>query len=269
MPWAKSRLRPAGAQGRCYFMPGGGYVGQVTARRGPGLPGLADGPIIRSRRPSGRPFPIIRAAHRRCTGAAGESGGTGRRAGFRFQWVTPVRVRVPPFAPGADSAGGPTIMRRSYPAWQNTRLFRASGSASQSGPTSMQVSIESTGALERRMEVSVPRERVEQAIDERLKRVSRTAKLKGLSSGQGAAEGHPPAVRRTGSPGSADRPRAVELCRGGQPAEAEPGRRPAYRAARYLAGRGPSLPRRLRGAPGGRAQGGRRAGSDATGRRGF
>jgi trigger factor len=49
---------------------------------------------------------------------------------------------------------------------------------------SMQVSIESTGALERRMEVSVPRERVEKAIDERLKRVSRTAKLKGFRPGK-------------------------------------------------------------------------------------
>ena len=48
----------------------------------------------------------------------------------------------------------------------------------------MQVSIESTGALERRMEVSVPRERVERAIDERLKRVSRTARLKGFRPGK-------------------------------------------------------------------------------------
>jgi trigger factor len=49
---------------------------------------------------------------------------------------------------------------------------------------SMQVSIETTGALERRMEVSVPREQIEQAIDERLKRVSRTAKLKGFRPGK-------------------------------------------------------------------------------------
>ena len=48
----------------------------------------------------------------------------------------------------------------------------------------MQVSIESTGALERRMEVRVPRERVERAIDERLKRVSRTAKLRGFRPGK-------------------------------------------------------------------------------------
>lgn len=48
----------------------------------------------------------------------------------------------------------------------------------------MQVSIETTGALERRMEVSVPRERIEQAIDERLRRVSRTAKLKGFRPGK-------------------------------------------------------------------------------------
>src|SRR5512134_3273729 len=49
---------------------------------------------------------------------------------------------------------------------------------------SMQVSIETTGALERRMEVTVPRERIEQAVDERLKRVSRTAKLKGFRPGK-------------------------------------------------------------------------------------
>ncbi len=48
----------------------------------------------------------------------------------------------------------------------------------------MQVSVETTGALERRMEISVPRERIEQAIDERLKRVSRTAKLKGFRPGK-------------------------------------------------------------------------------------
>lgn len=48
----------------------------------------------------------------------------------------------------------------------------------------MQVSVESTGALERRMEVSVPRERVEKAVEERLLRVSRTAKLKGFRPGK-------------------------------------------------------------------------------------
>ncbi len=48
----------------------------------------------------------------------------------------------------------------------------------------MQVSVEQTGALERRMEVSVPRERVEQAVDQRLQQVSRTAKLKGFRPGK-------------------------------------------------------------------------------------
>ena len=48
----------------------------------------------------------------------------------------------------------------------------------------MQVSVETTGTLERRMEVSVPRERIEQAVEERLKRVSRTAKLKGFRPGK-------------------------------------------------------------------------------------
>lgn len=50
--------------------------------------------------------------------------------------------------------------------------------------TNMQVSVESTGSLERRMEVSVPKEQIEQAVDERLKRVSRTAKLKGFRPGK-------------------------------------------------------------------------------------
>ena len=48
----------------------------------------------------------------------------------------------------------------------------------------MQVSVEQTGALERRMEVSVPSDRVEQAIDKRLQQVSRTAKLKGFRPGK-------------------------------------------------------------------------------------
>ena len=48
----------------------------------------------------------------------------------------------------------------------------------------MQVSVESTGSLERRIEVSVPKEQIEQAVDERLKKVSRTAKLKGFRPGK-------------------------------------------------------------------------------------
>ena len=48
----------------------------------------------------------------------------------------------------------------------------------------MQVSVESTGALERRMEVHVPAERIEKAIDERLKSISRTVRLKGFRPGK-------------------------------------------------------------------------------------
>lgn len=48
----------------------------------------------------------------------------------------------------------------------------------------MQVSVQSNGSLERRMEVSVPKEQIQQAIDERLQRVSRTAKLKGFRPGK-------------------------------------------------------------------------------------
>jgi trigger factor len=48
----------------------------------------------------------------------------------------------------------------------------------------MQVSVESTGALERRMEVQVPAERIEKAVDERLEKLSRTIRLKGFRPGK-------------------------------------------------------------------------------------
>lgn len=48
----------------------------------------------------------------------------------------------------------------------------------------MQVSVEATGALERRIEVQVPAERVEKAIDDRLKSMSRTVRLKGFRPGK-------------------------------------------------------------------------------------
>lgn len=48
----------------------------------------------------------------------------------------------------------------------------------------MMVSVQSTGALERRMEVQVPAARIEQAVDERLRRVGRTARLKGFRPGK-------------------------------------------------------------------------------------
>jgi trigger factor len=48
----------------------------------------------------------------------------------------------------------------------------------------MQVSVEAIGALERRMEVQVPAERIEKAVDERLKSISRTVRLKGFRPGK-------------------------------------------------------------------------------------
>ncbi len=48
----------------------------------------------------------------------------------------------------------------------------------------MQVTVESTGALERRMRVELPGERIEQEINSRLKTVGRTAKLKGFRPGK-------------------------------------------------------------------------------------
>jgi trigger factor len=48
----------------------------------------------------------------------------------------------------------------------------------------MQVSLTATGGLERRLEVAVPAERVASEVDQRLKRISRTAKLKGFRPGK-------------------------------------------------------------------------------------
>ena len=44
----------------------------------------------------------------------------------------------------------------------------------------MQVSVENTGKLERRMQVQVPAERVSKEIATRLKQLSRTARLNGF-----------------------------------------------------------------------------------------
>jgi trigger factor len=48
----------------------------------------------------------------------------------------------------------------------------------------MQITVENTGALERRMAVQVPAQRVADAIDERLKSLSRTVRLKGFRPGK-------------------------------------------------------------------------------------
>lgn len=46
------------------------------------------------------------------------------------------------------------------------------------------VTVESTGALERRMRVELPAERIEKEIESRLKKVARTAKIKGFRPGK-------------------------------------------------------------------------------------
>jgi trigger factor len=48
----------------------------------------------------------------------------------------------------------------------------------------MQVSVESTGGLERRMEIQVPAASIEQAIEQRLQSMSRTVRLKGFRPGK-------------------------------------------------------------------------------------
>jgi trigger factor len=48
----------------------------------------------------------------------------------------------------------------------------------------MQVSVESTGALERRMEILVPAEQIDKVVDERLQKLSRQVRLKGFRPGK-------------------------------------------------------------------------------------
>ena len=48
----------------------------------------------------------------------------------------------------------------------------------------MQVSLTATGGLERRLEVAVPAERIASEVEQRLKHISRTARLKGFRPGK-------------------------------------------------------------------------------------
>jgi trigger factor len=48
----------------------------------------------------------------------------------------------------------------------------------------MQVSVEETGSLERRLNVTVSQERIEKEVQSRLQRLSRTAKVKGFRPGK-------------------------------------------------------------------------------------
>ena len=48
----------------------------------------------------------------------------------------------------------------------------------------MNVTVESTGVLERRMRVELPVDAIEQQVDTRLKSVGRTARIKGFRPGK-------------------------------------------------------------------------------------
>src|SRR5262249_3800336 len=91
---------------------------------------------------------------------SGESGGTGRRTGFRFQ--------------------------RGNPCGFESRLSHYLSKISTEGfeDLVMQVSLTATGGLERRLEVAVPETEVTGEIEQRLKNISRTARLKGFRPGK-------------------------------------------------------------------------------------
>jgi len=132
----------------------------------------------------------------------------------------------------------------------------------------MQVSVETTSALERRMEVSV-RASASSRRSTALEARRRTVKLKGFRPGK-VRPSREAAVRRAGATGGAVRPDAVELRRSRHPGKAEP---PGPRIERSRSGRTrTSVPRDFeifpqidlqasryrRDAPGGRSHRGRR-----------
>jgi hypothetical protein len=100
----------------------------------------------------------------------------------------------------------------------------------------MQVSMTTTKGLERRLEIAVPGERVASEVDQRLKRLARTVRLKGFRPGK-----VPYAVVRQqfGSQVHAEagqRSDAEHLRRGRQPAAGAASRRSAHRTHRGRAG---------------------------------
>src|SRR5271165_5402335 len=90
-----------------------------------------------------------------------ESGGIGRRAGLRIQWGNPCEFES-------------RLSHQRTPPIPLLPVMRSD----------MQVSVESIGKLERRMQVQVPAERVANEIASRLKTLSRTARLKGFRPGK-------------------------------------------------------------------------------------
>jgi len=66
----------------------------------------------------------------------------------------------------------------------------------------MQVSVESTSALERRMTIGVPVERIETEVNKRLQQTASRAKIPRFPSRQGADERYSSALRGSRSPGS-------------------------------------------------------------------
>ena len=97
----------------------------------------------------------------------------------------------------------------------------------------MQVSVESIGKLERRMQVQVPAERVSEEIATRLKTLSRTARLKGFRPGKA-----PLKVIRQQFGSQVHREvigelAAIQLCGGGAAEAAVAGGQPAHRAAEH------------------------------------
>ena len=63
----------------------------------------------------------------------------------------------------------------------------------------MQVTVETTQGLERRMRVEIPEERVRGEVDKRLGDLARSVRNSGIPSGKGAGEGSRAALRPAGS----------------------------------------------------------------------
>src|SRR5262245_30322123 len=114
---------------------------------------------------------------------ARESGGTGRRTGFRFQ-----RRKACGFESRLSHAWAPAKLA-ARAAFGQTTPFRPSRSRGRPAThheelPAMQVSVETLGNLERRLTFRLPAERIDTQVGGRLKEIARTARIKGFRPGK-------------------------------------------------------------------------------------
>src|SRR5690606_28446878 len=85
---------------------------------------------------------------------------------------------------GETSSFPPAPAARPSPDIHHTCISAAAGARGRRSQITMQVSVESTGNLERRMNFSLPAEQLESGVNGRLRELARTVRIKGLRPGK-------------------------------------------------------------------------------------